>query len=99
MNTFRPCFFAPDGPTPVEVDQLRQAMQPPLRLEVHHCIQARDRLLTTTATIGESMQANRVKSLKHTELNEERRQERTRLFQQRSCDGVEQRARKGHGGG
>ncbi|CAJ1037106.1 hypothetical protein Q4I32_007665 [Leishmania shawi] len=71
--TFRPCLFALDGPTPAEVDQLRQAMQPPLRLEVHHCIQARDRLLTTTTTIGESMQANRVKSLKHTELNEERR--------------------------
>ncbi|GET92972.1 hypothetical protein, conserved [Leishmania tarentolae] len=85
--TFRPSLFAPDGPLPTEVDQLRQAMQQPLRQELRHDVQARGRLLTTTTTIGEVMQANRVKSLKMTELNEERRRKRSRLFQPRSRDG------------
>ncbi|KAK7200881.1 hypothetical protein NESM_000146900 [Novymonas esmeraldas] len=84
--TFRPSLFAPDGPTPAEVKLLQQAMQPPLRQELQHYIQTRDRLLTTTATIGEMMQANRVQSMKQVELNEERRQRRARPFQKRSRD-------------
>ncbi|KAG5467033.1 hypothetical protein LSCM1_01213 [Leishmania martiniquensis] len=81
---FHPSLFAPDGPIPPEVGQLRHAMQPPLRQELSHYSQARERLLTTMATIGEMMQANRVNSLKQTELNEERRQQRARPFQERS---------------
>ncbi|AYU83256.1 hypothetical protein LdCL_350050700 [Leishmania donovani] len=97
--TFRPSLFAPDGPTPIEVDQLRQAMQQPLRQELRHCVQARGRLLTTTTTIGEVMQANRVKSLKMTELNEERRRQRSRPFQLRSRDDDSgQRGRKAYRG-
>ncbi|CAG9582807.1 conserved hypothetical protein [Leishmania major strain Friedlin] len=98
--TFRPSLFAPDGPTPIEVEQLRQAMQQPLRQELRHCVQARGRLLTTTTTIGEVMQANRLKSLKMTELNEERRRQRSRPFQLRSRDDDDngQRARKAHRG-
>ncbi|CBZ31001.1 conserved hypothetical protein [Leishmania mexicana MHOM/GT/2001/U1103] len=97
--TFRPSLFAPDGPTPIEMDHLRQAMQLPLRQELRHCVQARGRLMTTTTTIGEVMQANRVKSLKMTELNEARRRQRARPFQLRSHDDdSEQRGQKAHRG-
>ncbi|KAG5492333.1 hypothetical protein GH5_01251 [Leishmania sp. Ghana 2012 LV757] len=97
---FHPSLFAPDGPMPPEVDQLRHAMQPPLRQELRHHSRARDRLLTTMTTIGEMMQANHVNSLKQTKLNEERRQQRARPFQKHSHgDGDERRGPKDRRGG
>ncbi|KAG5467589.1 hypothetical protein CUR178_01233 [Leishmania enriettii] len=97
---FHPSLFAPDGPMPPEVNQLRHAMQPPLRQELRHHSQARDRLLTTMTTIGEMMQANRVNSLKQTKLNEERRQQRARPFQKHSRgDGDGRRGPKDRRGG
>ncbi|KAG5492868.1 hypothetical protein JKF63_01448 [Porcisia hertigi] len=96
---FRPNPFAPDGPTPAELDELQKAMQPTLRQELRLYTEARDRLLTTTTTIGEMMHANRVKSLKQMRLNEKRRQRRMRPFQKRPQeDGNQERAREGSPG-
>ncbi|KPI90757.1 hypothetical protein ABL78_0193 [Leptomonas seymouri] len=78
--TFRPSLFAPDGPTPKEVQQLRHVIQAPLRQDVRQCVQQQDRLLTASTTIGEMMQANRAQSLKQMKLNEQRRLRRAQPF-------------------
>jgi hypothetical protein len=77
---FRPSFFAPDGPSPDEIEQLRNVMRAPLRQDLQQCVQQRDRLLTASTTIGEMMLSNRMQSLKQMKLNEERRLRRTRPF-------------------
>lgn len=77
---FRPSLFAPDGLTPPEVERLRAVMQGPLRQDLQQWVQQQDRLLTASTTIGEIMQANRIRSLKQMKLNEQRRLRRTRPF-------------------
>lgn len=66
---FQPSFFAPDGPSPNEVERLRSALQQPMRLELQRHVKERDRLLTATTTIGEMMDASRLKSLQQIKRN------------------------------